>query len=130
MPNPHWAEGSLCNRQNPDYSVDRYKEKIPYCERNVSSSTKKSLYELYNIPEKCRNKYTIDHIIPLSIGGDNSPENLWPEHEKVKATRPQLEMDLYLELKAGRLKQKQAVQIILREKYKDSAIRSIDSNCN
>src|SRR3989338_9629103 len=98
-PNPEWAEGSLCNKKNPDYSEDRYKEKIPYCQRNVSSKLKKDLYVLYKIPTQCRSKYTIDHIIPLSIGGDNSPGNLWPEHKKIKATRPNLELDTYEELK-------------------------------
>ena len=129
-PNPEWAEGALCTRKNSDYTEDRYKEKIPYCERNVSSSMKKEIYKQYNIPEACRNRYTIDHIIPLSIGGDNSPENLWPEHKKVKATRPHLEMDLYEELKAGKIKQKEAIEIVLHEKFKDTPLSANTPKCD
>lgn len=129
-PNPEWAEGSLCDRNNTDYTEDRYKEKIPYCERNVSSSMKVEIYELYKIPVKCRTKYTIDHIIPLSIGGDNSAENLWPEHKKIKATRPLLEQELYEKLKAGKIRQKRAVEIILEEKYNDSLLRSNVKGCD
>lgn len=117
IPNKEWAQGSLCNRQNPDYEVDRYSQKIPYCKRNVDSSLKRKLYDLYRIPENCRTHYTIDHIIPLSIGGDNSPQNLWPEHKKVKATRPHFEEEIFHEVKEGHMTQGQAVELVLREKF-------------
>jgi hypothetical protein len=115
-PNPALATGHLCNRQNPDYETDRYSQKIPYCVRNVETDLKNHLYDLYKVPVKCRDRYTIDHIIPLSIGGDNSAQNLWPEHKNVKATRPYLEEEVFGEVRDGRMQQKEAIAIILKEK--------------
>lgn len=116
-PNPNLAEGVLCDKKDVDYVGLRYQEKIPYCERNVSTKLKSEIYALYNVPEKCQKFYTVDHIIPLSLGGDNSPENLWPEHKKVKATRPYLEQELYDALRRGEIKQKDAIRIILENKF-------------
>lgn len=116
VPNPEWAQGSLCNRQNPDYETDRYKAKVPYCRRNVDSDLKRRLYDRYEIPENCRGRYTIDHIIPLSIGGDNSPQNLWPEHQNVKATRPYLEEEVFVAVRDGDMTQAEAIELILKTK--------------
>ncbi len=48
--------------------------------RDVSKTTKKNVYELYDIsyppPE---GEYVIDHLIPLELGGSNSIKNLWPQ---------------------------------------------------
>lgn len=117
IPNKNWAQGNVCNRQNSDYGGDRYKEKIPYCNRNVDGDLKSKLYDLYQIPEQCRSHYTIDHIIPLSIGGDNSPQNLWPEHKLVKQTRPSLEEEVFEKLRDGEITQKEAIQTILNVKF-------------
>jgi hypothetical protein len=84
--------------------------------RNVSSETKAKIYDLYKIPLHCRYRYTIDHFIPLSIGGDNSPANLWPEHKLVKKTRMSLEEDLFEELKQGTITQKEAIEQIIQTK--------------
>lgn len=130
VPNPKWAQGHLCDRSNPDYETDRYSQKIPYCRRNVESDLKQKLYDLYNIPENCRNRFTIDHIIPLSIGGDNSPENLWPEHKNVKATRPMLEEEIFGEVRDGRMSQEEAVQRILAVKRVPVQPKKGYSNCD
>jgi hypothetical protein len=50
--------------------------------RKVSAKTKAKVYAAYKVPKKDRSKYTIDHLIPLSLGGNNSTKNLWPEPEK------------------------------------------------
>lgn len=130
VPNPQLAQGDLCNRQNPDYETDRYKAKIPYCRRNVESDLKRKLYDLYKVPVKCRDRYTIDHIIPLSIGGNNSPKNLWPEHKDVKATRPYLEEEVFGEVRDGTMTQNEAVEIILKEKTTPRHARSGSSDCD
>lgn len=130
IPDLESSPGSLCTRNHDDYSEDRYAEKIPYCERNVSSAQKKEIYDLYEIPTKCRSRYTIDHIIPLALGGDNSPENLWPEHKLVKATRPDLEIKLFTALKNGKMKQKEAVRIILKNKFTAPEVQNGKSNCD
>ena len=117
-PNPELAKGSLCTTKDKDYVEKRYKEKIPYCFRNVSVSVKNQIFALYRIPKKYHGQYTIDHIIPLALGGDNSFENLWPEHKKVKATRQNLEIELYWALRNSEIRQKEAIKIILEEKFK------------
>lgn len=109
--------GTLCVENNPDFEEYRYKEKIPYCRRNVWGSLKDRIYRRYGIPKRCRDEYTIDHLIPLSLGGDNSEENLWPEHKEIRAQlRPQLEQELYNLISSGEIKQAKAVRIILEAK--------------
>lgn len=115
-PNPEWAPGDLCTKVNPDFFEYRYKEKIPYCKRVVTSKTKRELYERYGVPTKCRGGYTIDHIIPLALGGSNDLKNLWPEPKAIKFSREGIEDKLYHLMKSGELKQVVAVEIILKEK--------------
>jgi hypothetical protein len=129
QPNQNETPGSLCTLQDPDFAERRYPEQIIYCQRNVSSWTKTKIYEAYQIPKKCRSHYTIDHLVPLSIGGSNHKENLWPENKLVKATRPTLEDDTYLALKNGEITQQQAIEIILDEKLKDHSEAGTD-NCH
>lgn len=118
VPRQDLTTGRLCSVRDPDFEDYRYTERIPYCERNVSREQKDKIYNLYRIPVNCRGRYTIDHFIPLSIGGDNSDVNLWPEHKLVKATRSQLEQELFLALSRGRITQKNAIELIVREKTK------------
>lgn len=115
-PDPVMTPGELCSKQDPDYEKLRYKARVPYCRRNVSSTLKHAIYDLYNVPPSKRRNYTIDHFIPLSIGGSNNAENLWPEHKKIKELRLNLELDVFLELKAGNISQEQAVRRITEEK--------------
>lgn len=116
VPDPRITQGEVCTKSDPDFSYYRYQEKIPYCERNVDWHQREKIYDKYKIPSKCRGRYTIDHLIPLSIGGNNSDANLWPEHKLVKATRPLLEQELFEAVKRGELTQKEAIDIIVSEK--------------
>jgi hypothetical protein len=47
--------------------------------RNVPEALKKQVYARYGIIHHKRGEYEIDHLIPLELGGSNSPENLWPQ---------------------------------------------------
>lgn len=116
IPDSQSTPGSLCSKRDRDYKQDRYAEKIPYCGRNVASSLKRDIYDDYGISANCRKEYTIDHFIPLAIGGSNRRENLWPEHKSVKALRQNLEMDVYNELRNGAISQAEALQIIVEAK--------------
>lgn len=116
-PNDKMTPGERCNDEDADFSEYRYAEEIPYCARNVSGGTKKTVYESYGVGESERKQYTIDHLIPLSLGGSNHRVNLWPEHKEVKALRPTLEMELYVSLKDGALNQEQAIEKILDAKF-------------
>ena len=117
IPNREETPGHLCTTKNPDFKEYRYSEKIPYCQRNVNTDRKKFIYDNYKIAENERNQYTIDHLVPLSIGGSNEIKNLWPEHKNVKAERPTLEVDTYKALEAGEITQKDAIEIILNAKF-------------
>lgn len=111
------SPGERCTDENDDFSEYRYPERIAYCERNVSNSRKRTIYDRYHIPQAERTEYTIDHIIPLSIGGDNEETNLWPEHKRVKALRPHLEEQLYRALRDGKMSQDDAVEKVLEAKF-------------
>lgn len=113
--------GSLCTTDNADFTEYRYAEEIPYCERNVSTGLKNEIYREYGVPADCKSEYTIDHFYPLSLGGDNSRENLWPEHKAVKAIRSNLEMKLYKQISAGEITQKAALAQIRKSKMNPDA---------
>ncbi|MCB0351735.1 MAG: HNH endonuclease [Bdellovibrionales bacterium] len=115
-PDPMATPGELCHRKDPDFIEYRYKERIPYCVRNVSSELKADIYDYYKVPQEKRRFYTIDHFIPLSIGGSNHAENLWPEHRKIKELRINLENEVYDDVKSGRMTQDEAVAKIIKAK--------------
>lgn len=116
IPDQDMTPGHICEVSDPDFKEYRYHEQIPYCHRNVSSSRKKQIYAKYQIPKSCQHRYTIDHLIPLSVGGSNTNENLWPEHVLVKATRANLENQIYWSLRRGEITQEEAIETILFEK--------------
>lgn len=115
-PDPEATPGDVCSRENRDFQEYRYQEKIAYCQRNVSNGTKSAIYEFYGIPTNKRRYYTIDHFIPLSIGGSNDPANLWPEHKKIKELRLHLEEEVYQAVRDGQMKQSDAIDKIIEAK--------------
>jgi hypothetical protein len=107
--------GVLCTQP----SSYRYDEKIPYCERSVSSSLKNKIIATYDnefgftIQKLPRGDFKIDHLIPLSIGGANEIGNLWPQHKSIYAYSDKIESDLSNLMVKGRIKQAQAIEAIL-----------------
>ena len=116
IPDHKYTPGHLCSILDYDFDRLRYDEQIPYCERKVSWAKKQVVYDAYGVPEEDRKNYTIDHFIPLSLGGSNHISNLWPEHREVKATRYWLEWDTYLAIEHGEITQREAIEIIVRAK--------------
>lgn len=116
VPDPEITSGSLCTPENPDFDRYRYKERIPYCRRNVSSRMKDAVYRRYGVSLHCKSEYTIDHFIPLSLGGTNEFNNLWPEPKSIKALRKNLEFDLYKRLSSGKITQAEAVREVIHAK--------------
>lgn len=109
--------GSLCER--PD--AYRYAEKIPYCNRDVDSSLKADIFQEYRnngfrLDPSQRSSYKIDHLIPLCAGGSNQEDNLWPQHKSVYEITDPLEPAACDAMKAGKLKQAEAVKMILAAK--------------
>ncbi len=120
-PNPEVTVGDFCDPSDQDFIGYRYEEKIPFCERNVSRHRKDQAYRAYGISENCRREYTVDHFVPLSMGGSNAIENLWPEHKNVKATRQNLEQELYEKLARGEMSQAAVVNQIVDAKMNPPA---------
>jgi len=123
--------GALCQRA----STYRYPEHIPYCERDVSRSTKEQIFEKYdqlgfNTQGMDRREFKIDHYIPLCAGGSNHSRNLWPQHESVYTITDPLEALVCEKMAAGRLSQKKAVSYIIEAKNNLSEVPSIISEVN
>lgn len=116
-PDETLTTGSLCSTHDPDFEEFRYRENIAYCKRSVSSSDKEKIYRTYGVSQKCRKEYTIDHFIPLSVGGTNRPDNLWPEPKSIKALRKDLEMELFKAIRDGKITQDEAIQRIRDAKF-------------
>lgn len=125
-PDPNQTPGSFCTENDPTFHGYRYAERIPYCDRSVSSRRKALIYEAYGIPERCRYLYTIDHMIPLALGGSNKNENLWPEHRDIKATRQNLELELYEALRDGRITWRVAIEEIEQAKFNPPSVHPRD----
>lgn len=117
-PEPSMTVGSLCD--TPD--TFRYPEHIAYCERDVDTQLKWDIIRAYDqefgyhIEETGRQNFKIDHYIPLCAGGSNKPDNLWPQHKSVYVVTDDLEAEVCAKMSAGRLKQSEAVQFIIRAK--------------
>jgi hypothetical protein len=117
VPDPSMTTGSICQETDADFTEHRYGENIAYCARNVASFTKKEIYQKYGVKKGCRTEYTIDHFIPLSIGGTNTIDNLWPEHNSIKALRQNLEVKTFRQLEKGQITQAEAISIIVSAKW-------------
>ncbi len=114
---PDWAftPGRLCTATDPDFKEYRYAEHIPYCNRNVTQQMKQQVAAHYGVPQSEWSNYEFDHLIPLAIGGDSHVDNLWPEpnsQNQGNAGKDHLELELYLQMKAGTLSQADAVKQI------------------
>lgn len=116
VPDPKMTTGSLCDPDNPDFERYRYKERIPYCRRNVPTWMKNEVYRRYGVSLRCKSEYTIDHFIPLALGGTNEFDNLWPEPKSIKALRQNLEYELYKRLSTGKITQAEAILTIVQAK--------------
>lgn len=117
-PNLELTPGSLCARAN-SY---RYAEQIPYCERDVSSQLKNEIFDNYRtqlgfkLDPRTRNSYKIDHFFPLCAGGSNEETNLWPQHVSVYTITDPLEGLGCEKMKAGKILQKNLIELIKRAK--------------
>lgn len=100
----------------------RYPENIDYCARDVDSYLKKSIiakYDTmfgYSIRSMNRMDFKIDHLIPLCAGGANDERNLWPQHKSVYEITDPIEPLLCEKMAEGKLKQADAIKLIMRAK--------------
>lgn len=108
-----FTPGVLCSQSDRDFSEIVYPEKISRCQRNIGDEEKTAVAANYgNIPRSEWNNYEFDHLFPVCAGGSNSPENLWPQPLTEAKKKDILEVDICLAMKAGTLKQSEAVKKI------------------
>lgn len=119
--------GKLCDR--PD--AQRYPENINYCERDVTYETKEAIINEYDqkfgysIGSLPRADFKIDHLVPLCAGGSNDVVNLWPQHKSVYAITDPLEPVICSKMAQGRLKQVDAVRLVIEGKTNLSRTNAI-----
>ncbi len=117
-PDPKLTPGKLCSNA----AQYRYPEHVPYCERDVDPMLKVQIIKNYDeqlgytIERMDRQAFKIDHLIPLCVGGANDVANLWPQHMTVYVITDPLEAELCKKMSAGRLKQVEAVKLVLTAK--------------
>jgi hypothetical protein len=132
-PNPETTPGALCSEKDRHFAGYRHPEHLPVCRRKVEHELKDQIYDRYGIPERCRQSFIIDHLIPLSIGGNNSRENLWPEHHTIRDRQIRFEQEVFDEVSAGKLTQAQAVEKVRAVKFNpDSSFQLFltEADCN
>ncbi len=108
-------EGDLCDTADKDFDGFRYQAHIPHCRRNVSHETKREVAHSFGIFDGYE-KYEIDHYIPLSIGGSNELDNLWPLPVPVARAKSELEGRIHQEVVRGEISQDQAIERVKRWK--------------
>lgn len=133
-PHQQMTPGELCDR--PDEV--RYPERINYCERNVDTELKKFLFAKYDrdlgyhTQDMNRYDFKIDHLIPLCMGGSNHEENLWPQHKTIYELTDPIEPFLCQLMAQGKMKQLDAVKVILEVKQApettDSRMQALQRN--
>ena len=48
--------------------------------KDVSDDIKKAIYKKYGLRyPQAKEKYEVDRLIPIELGGSNDPKNLWPQ---------------------------------------------------
>jgi hypothetical protein len=123
------TSGGLCSTQDPDFQGYEYSEEMISCKRNVSEEVRERIYQEYRIPLDFRKCYTIDHLVPLTLGGNNSFENLWPEHQFAREINSRLELKLYKAVTTGSMKSVDAVKAVLEQKRNLTAVVPVDFEC-
>jgi hypothetical protein len=103
-----------CSINDPDFShIRRYpKGSVEYCRRNVSRSTRMAIYEKCGVSDTYN--YTMDHRIPLFVGGNNSIRNLCPQLKSESTAR--FEGDLFRSLERGEITPDQVLDAIRERK--------------
>jgi len=124
-PDPRLTPGALC--ATPDRL--RYPEQIAYCERDVNSWTKELVFisyrELGFSLSGERNRYKVDHFIPLCAGGSNEQANLWPQYDTISQLTDPLEPLACEVLSKGKITQHDVVELIKEAKMNTKEIPRI-----
>jgi hypothetical protein len=99
--------------------------------RHGSRERSNLIYERYGVSASDRMQYTLDHLVPLEIGGADVVENLWPEPRRSLAgewddtRKDQLERRLGVLVCGGDLDAREA-QKAIAEDWTEAWKRYID----
>jgi hypothetical protein len=107
------APGEFCTENDRDFIGYQYPDRVARCKRNVSYQTKNKICRLYGVYD--RRDYTVDHIIPLSLGGSNSEKNLWCQSRKIITAS--LEFYYYRMVRDGKMRHAFAIHALMAWKF-------------
>src|SRR4051794_8031273 len=74
VPNPRLTPGDVLTTDLETIKEPNYSRSV----RNVSHAEKRAVALRYGIRPSQLDGCEVDHLIPLSLGGSNTIENLWP----------------------------------------------------
>ncbi|WP_146099659.1 HNH endonuclease signature motif containing protein [Kineococcus xinjiangensis] len=97
-----------------DVCADRYTAGV----HNLRYSDKADALVAYGVALRDREGYTIDHLVPVSLGGTNAPGNLWPQPRDgqfAAAHKDQLERQLHALVCAGSVPLAEAQQALVAD---------------
>jgi hypothetical protein len=112
LPDPSKTPGTLCKATDPNFAEFRYAERIPICNRNVPVTERDAIGMSYGIPQADFANYEFDHYIPLSIGGSDAPENLWPQPHGEALRKDTVEQQVFDGINNSTMTQAQAIALI------------------
>ncbi len=118
-PDTNLTPGVLCSYFDRDYKgMDSHSnERVALCNRRVKRNQKQDVLELYHIDWKNRGYYKIDHIIPLSLGGSNHVQNLFPIHLYLSADYEAIETVALEKYRGGQCSHREAVDAVIKWKF-------------
>lgn len=102
LPDPACTPGAVLTTNTKVICVVGYTTTV----RDVSTASKKKVFQEYGIPWSARSNYEVDHLISLELGGSNDISNLFPESHLIKNnsyTKDAFENYLHKQICTGKL---------------------------
>lgn len=109
LPNPEWTPGKVCTASDPTFKEMRYGKRVAACVRYVTLREKEAVARTYGIPKEDFKKYEFDHFIPLSAGGSDDAQNIWPQPIAEAREKDKIEVEVYNALADGLIDQDEAI---------------------
>lgn len=113
-PDLNKTPGFYCTKENPDFKEFRYKDHVAVCNRNVTQAKRDRIYKAYGVAKADQPLYTIDHMVPLAMGGSNDERNLWPQPKEISSAG--LEFRVYNLISNDRINIQESLDLVLSVK--------------